>query len=400
MKLGARSSASDTTTRLKREDFRRTKHDSAFSHWKILIGAFDWEDHSTGKEGVERYRTQNLPNWTSCPGVYELGIATSSPQSGKETRKLDSASVIPVYLGQADNLRTRLQQYGRDGAHLENGCATSKTVNCQSVSSHKGLGLFTDIFSRGLPIVYRCAPIKSKKDAEITEKQLLDRFDYAWNKGSNVSRRQDDIHKKLERLEKASKFSLLAKRFMFSNQREVGVKIRNDSNLSGMGNSTIFSRILGVRRLQARPVQSDCADFGDNICGVATGHGSVCTSPPVAGRKRCAVHKGLRVNGYILKLDTEVTVPPNAANLKSGVETDREFNDFQDQTQRYITENHHPCEKATGKKFNLTCGFILEDGSSCKRSPVQGNKRCLEHKRRRICRSKLSLHTKNYGNVA
>ena len=110
-----------------------------------------------GKEGVERYRTQNLPNWTSCPGVYELGVA----QSGKETRKLDSASVIPVYLGQADKLRNRLQQYGRDGAHLENGCSTSKTVDCQSVSAHKGLGLFTDIFSRGLPIVYRCAPVST-----------------------------------------------------------------------------------------------------------------------------------------------------------------------------------------------------------------------------------------------
>ncbi|KAG6414337.1 hypothetical protein SASPL_127057 [Salvia splendens] len=383
MGVRSRSSASDTTTRLKREDFRRTKHDSAFSHWKILIGAFDWEDHSMGKEGVERYRTQNLPNWTSCPGVYELGVA----QSGKETRKLDSASVIPVYLGQADNLRIRLQQYGRNGAHLENGCSTSKTVDCQSVFAHKGLGLFTDIFSRGLPIVYRCAPMKSKKEAEITEKQLLDRFDYAWNKGSNVSRRQDDIYKKLELLESASKFSLLAKKSLFSKQREVGIKIGNGSNT---GNSSIFSRILGVRRLQARPVQSDCGEFGDNICGVATGHGSVCTSSPVAGRKRCAVHKGPRISGYSLKLDTKVRVPPNAASLKSSVETDQECNDFQDQTRRYITENRHPCEKATSKKVNLTCGFILEDGSPCKRCPVQGNKRCLEHKGRRIRRSKLS----------
>lgn len=114
-----------------------------------------------GKEGAERYRTQNLPNWASCPGVYELGIATSRPRSGRGTRKLDRTSVIPVYLGQADNLRNRLQQYGRDGAHLENGstATSSKTVNSQSLSSHKGLGLFTDIFSRGLPIVYRCAPV-------------------------------------------------------------------------------------------------------------------------------------------------------------------------------------------------------------------------------------------------
>lgn len=114
-----------------------------------------------GKEGVERYRTQNLPNWTSCPGIYELGIATSRPRYERETRKLEPSSVIPVYLGQADNLRNRLQQYGRDGSHLENGCTSSKTVNCQSVSSQKGSGLFTDIFSRGLPIVYRCAPVST-----------------------------------------------------------------------------------------------------------------------------------------------------------------------------------------------------------------------------------------------
>ncbi|KAH6779063.1 hypothetical protein C2S52_010300 [Perilla frutescens var. hirtella] len=392
--MGVRS-ASDTTTlatatRLKREDFRRTKHDSAFSQWKILIGASDWEDHSTGKEGVERYRTQNLPNWTSCPGVYELGITTSRPRSGT-TRKLDSSSVIPVYLGQADNLRNRLQQYGRDGNHLEKGCTSSKIFNCQSVSSHKGPGLFTDIFSRGLPIAYRCAPIKSKKDAEITEKELLDKFDYAWNKGSNGSRRQDDIHKKLERLEKASKFSLLAKKFLFTNQREVGIKIRSGSNSIGMKNNTIFSRILGIRRLQPRPGQYGSADCDDNICGVAIGHGSVCTTPPVVGRKRCAMHKGLRVNGHISKMNTEGKVPPIAASPESGVETDQHFFDFQDQKLNYTTENHHPCDHATDEKFSLTCGFILEDDSPCKRSPVRGNKRCLEHKGRRIRLSKLKL---------
>lgn len=187
--------------------------------------------------------------------------------------------------------------------------------------------------------------MNSKKDAEITEKELLDKFDYALNKGSNGARRQDDIHKKLKRLEKASKFSLLAKEFLSSNQRKVGIKIRTGSNISEMDDTTIFSRILGVRRLQAKPVQYGSSDCGNNICGVAIGHGSVCTTPPVAGRKRCAMHKGQRVNGYISKLYTE------------------------------------------GKELNLHCGFILEDGSSCKSSPVRGNKRCLEHKGRRIRRS-------------
>lgn len=237
--------------------------------------------------------------------------------------------------------------------------------------------------------------IKSKKDAEITEKELLDKFDYAWNKGSNGSRRQDDICRKLERREKASKFSLLAKKFIFSNQREVGIKIRNRSSTSEKGNNTIFSRILGIRRLQARPMQYDNVDCGNNICGVSIGHGSVCTSSPVSGRKRCAMHKGLRINGYISKLDTQGKVSPTVANEESGVVTDKQFSDLQDRKQSYITENHHPTEKASGKKINLTCGIILEDGSPCKRSPVRGNKRCLEHKGRRIRISNQSLQGKN-----
>ncbi|KAI3443660.1 hypothetical protein Pfo_000325 [Paulownia fortunei] len=391
------TSSTATGRRLKREDFRRTKHDSAFSQWKVLIGASDWEDHSMEKEGAEKYRTQNLPKWTSCPGVYELGIAASRPQSGRETRKFYSSSVIPVYVGQADNLRTRLQQYGRDGAHLENGCSNNKFTNCESVSSLKGPGLFTDIFSRGLPIVYRCAPMKSKKDAEITEKQLLDKFDYAWNKGSNGARRQDDICKKLDHLAKASQFSLLAKKFLFLNQKQVGIKIRtcepclrkNGSNLSDMDNITIFSRIFRVKRLQPRQVQYGSGDYCTDICGVAIGHGSICTAPPVVGRKRCAMHKGLRVNGYVLKLNTEGKVPPVAASMGSGIIPDRNCADFQDQILSNSRETHHPytCEHTADEKFAPTCGFILDDGSPCKRKPVQRNKRCLEHKGRRIRKS-------------
>ncbi|KAL0338973.1 UNVERIFIED_CONTAM: protein EFFECTOR OF TRANSCRIPTION 2 [Sesamum angustifolium] len=153
-----------TATRLKREDFRRTKHDSAFSQWKVqkhkqIMGVVN------GKlDGCFRWSRSKISNWT------------------------------------------RLQQYGRDGAHLENGCLNDKLRNFQGVSSNKEPGLFIDVFSRGLPIVYRCAPMKSKNDAVITEKQLLDKFDYAWNKGSNGARRHDDICRKLDSLAKHHSF--------------------------------------------------------------------------------------------------------------------------------------------------------------------------------------------------
>lgn len=205
--------------------------------------------------------------------------------------------------------------------------------------------------------------MKSKKDAEITEKQLLDRFDYAWNKGFNGARRKDDICKILDRREKASLFNLFTKRVLFPNQKKVGIKI---TTASAIDNNTMFSRILGIKRLQQpRPEQYSSSDnCNNNFCGVSVGHGSVCTAPPVAGRKRCSVHKGLRVNG-----------PPNGARMDQ--------NSCCDENLRHSEE-----------KFTPTCGFILDDDSACMRKPLKGNKRCLEHKGRRIRKSNLGLQRK------
>lgn len=125
-------------------------------NFQILIGACDWEDYLLNKEGAERYRTQNLPNRASCPGVYELGIVVSVTQTNvKVISKLSSKNVIPVYLGQADNVRTRLQRYGRDGAHLENGLSNDEQ------NDRKVLGLFSDIFSSGFSIAFRWAPVRN-----------------------------------------------------------------------------------------------------------------------------------------------------------------------------------------------------------------------------------------------
>ncbi|KAG8376112.1 hypothetical protein BUALT_Bualt09G0029500 [Buddleja alternifolia] len=337
-------------------------------YYQILIGSSDWEDYSCGKQGAEKYRTQNLPSLISCAGVYELGIGISRPQSGRGPRILDSSSVVPVYLGQADNLRNRLQQYGRDGAHL----------------GKEGPGLFTDIFSKGLPIVYRCAPVKSKKEAEITEKQLLDKFDYAWNKGSNGARRQDDIFKKLDRLAKASQFSRLAKKLLFFHPKKVGIKIqtcepclsKNGSNLSDMDNNVTFPRIFGIKRLQPRPMQYGSGDiYCTDKCGVAIGDGSLCTTPPVKGRKRCAKHKGRRVDGYISKLNREGKESSVAASIVSGMVSDPHVAGI---------EGAYTCENPINENFSPICGVVLGDGSPCEKKPFQRNKRCLEHKGRRI----------------
>lgn len=126
---------------------------------QLLIGPSDWQDHFLGKEGASRYRIHNLPT-TSGPGLYELGIAV--PRSGLSRRdggKLVRDDIVVVYLGQADNVRTRLQQYGRSGAHLGNTYSTGHVNDSKDDSLQKGLGLFEEIFSRGLSIVYRWAPV-------------------------------------------------------------------------------------------------------------------------------------------------------------------------------------------------------------------------------------------------
>lgn len=94
-------------------------------------------------EGVSRYRLHNLPQ-VSSPGLYELGIPLSS------SAKIQSDNVLVVYLGQADNVRTRLQRYGRSGAHLNN-------PNDSALKN--GTGLFEDVFIRGFGIVFRWVPV-------------------------------------------------------------------------------------------------------------------------------------------------------------------------------------------------------------------------------------------------
>lgn len=118
---------------------------------QVLVGPSDWEDYSLGKEGAARYRVQNLPT-SAGPGLYELAVAVPRKGLGRELDKLDSDGVAVVYLGQADSVRTRLQCYGRNGAHL----------NKPNDSGLKnGPGYFEDIFSRGFSIVYRWVPVSS-----------------------------------------------------------------------------------------------------------------------------------------------------------------------------------------------------------------------------------------------
>ncbi|KAI9191528.1 hypothetical protein LWI28_009583 [Acer negundo] len=368
----------DVVRRIDREDCSRTKHDPCFSKWQVLVGPSDWEDHSLGKEGVARYRVHNLPTVTG-PGLYELGIAVSS------THKLDSDGVVVVYIGQAENVRTRLQCYGRSGAHLNN-------------PNHFGLkrepGHFEDIFSRGYPIVYRWAPMKSKADALKVEAQLLDRFDYAWNKGSNVRRRHDDVLKKLNKVPLRNiKFPKFIRKIIRFSQKPMGIEIKETkqlsleqkfSNYADEKSNNFLPQVFKFSKSQpklvldrqgaedrtlnytkknspemykaGRVVSLESSEVSlpfNIICGVELGDGYLCSSQPAKGRVRCEEHKGLKVNGNFSRSDEKVNTHVYVKDSNSSTFDDRKFG-------------------------SSVCGARTLGGSYCTR-PVQGNTSCWQH---------------------
>ncbi|KAK7272758.1 hypothetical protein RJT34_29579 [Clitoria ternatea] len=371
-------------SRLKREQWNRTKHDSSFSHWKILIGPCDWEEHSKGKEGCARYRIHNLPQ-KSGPGVYELGIAVWGGGLGREIykNKVDD-SIVVVYLGQAENVRPRLQRYGRDGAHLDD----------------SSLPLFRHIFSLGFPVVYRWAPMQNKEDALRTETQLLSTFDYAWNTNNNGSRRPDDIIQKLNQIASGTRtFSDVAKALLPFTQKQVGIRIKSskapltDDKLdeADKGNYNFLSRVFNFNRSRPRIVQDTTSIIPDQengkICGVTLGDGSICRRPPVEKRLRCPEHKGMRA-----KVSTAKTAraPKSESNvvLEPNVYYQTKRNEYRYQDVGHDVEDppQTVVEKSVDEsitKVNI-CGILLDDGSTCRRQPVKGRKRCQEHKGKRI----------------
>lgn len=99
----------------------------------------------------------NLPK-CSGSGVYELGVAVSRTGVGRDIGKLHPDRIVVAYLGQADNVRTRLQQYGRTGAHLGNSYYSNDS---KSVPLQRRPGLFEEILSKGYPIVFRWVPVST-----------------------------------------------------------------------------------------------------------------------------------------------------------------------------------------------------------------------------------------------
>ncbi|XP_072982353.1 protein EFFECTOR OF TRANSCRIPTION 2-like [Typha latifolia] len=337
-------------SRLKREDCPRTKHDSIFSAWKILVGPSDWEDHATGKEGVQRYRVHNLPANSSCPGIYELGVTLTFADECRKTRKHDLDDIVVVYIGQADNVKSRLQHYGRTGSHLDCGSSFVFSSENKNTCFKAGFGLFREIFAKGYSLAFRWAPMSDKKEAVKAEAQLLGVFDYAWNRLQNGYCRREEIILRLDNAVTSRKTSLLGKLHRWKHITfggKVGIKISGNGSHSTSGSSNGMQNFLPrVRKLvNYRPqlVQVGNKHNGDHdMCGIPTDSLSVCKNRSVRG----------------------------------------------DHRDEKITLNDSTIHEATAKESSAACGVTLEDGSSCLAIPVQGRKRCELHKGRRKVKPK------------
>ncbi|XP_061994908.1 protein EFFECTOR OF TRANSCRIPTION 2-like [Rosa rugosa] len=347
---------------LKREERKRLQHGPHFSKWKVLVAPGDWEDYSAGKDGAERYRVQNLPG-NESPGVYELGVAVPHSGSG---RGIKADQIVPVYVGQADSARTRLQQYGRTGAHLGRSCSGNP-----SEQICKGPGLIEEMLDGGYSIVYRWAPMGTKSEAERTESQLLHALNYAWNTRFNGARRPDDVLQKLKKISSnPTLFTIIVPRPLPSRQKQVDIRINSSnlvstedkfSNYADRESRNIIPQVFKFGRSQPRLVLDGSGTWENTIiCGVAVGDGSICRKAPVQGRKRCAEHKGTRITGLITASN---------ADSKCSFISNRELVSYKSGITQENTE---------------ICGVAAGDGSTCRRPPVQGRQRCAEHKGMRI----------------
>lgn len=412
--------------------FKRETHplpaaqDRLFSDWKVLVGPTDWQNHAAGVEGAERYRLHNLPCYFG-PGVYELGLCQLAEWSSHGTRSARQPSkynTVIVYVGKAENVRMRLQHYGRCGSHLEGGtdlpCATTsgqtqqaETLNssftenkpdpAQAISDSFNAfptkentccpSLFTDAFSRGYSIVYRWTAVKSKGSAQALETGLLKLFDYAWNRGNNGERRPSDAFVKMHEHEsmhytcKGLKSQKCGKVFKWPIAQIVTGNFGTRGLQGKRSSITVLKNKL--KKLYKKPINTSTSDNvspfymelealpwkeqlkeehapstsrKNKLCGMVDNQGLICTNAPNQGRKRCGVHKGMRLSSVrpattVVKGDITALIHTSGSGLK---------------------------EVMKDPELLIHCGYLLENGLRCMVVPERGRKRCTLHKGKRI----------------
>lgn len=213
--------------------------------------------------------------------------------------------------------------------------------------------LFIFSLQIGYPdIIILALQTDSKAMAQKVEGDLLSVFDYAWNKGSNGARRSPDILAKLIRdwpgadgTNLCTRTSSPSPRLMLFGTKRVGITVEawrpedhsdfSRSEKSKVGNFWYFLK-KQPHEVLAATVQSaqqsagfTTLEFTGVRCGVLTEKGVPCNALPVKGRKRCLVHKGMRVRG------TPATLLPVTSQITAGalnkIDTRREVVKVSDQ---------------------------------------------------------------------
>ena len=180
-------------------------------------------------------------------------------------------------------------------------------------------------------IVILALQTDNKAMAQKVEGDLLSVFDYAWNKGGNGARRSSDILAKLIKDWPAAdrtRSSSSGTRLMLFGTKRVGITVEawkpedhsnfSRSEKSKVGNFWYFLK-KQPHEVLAATVQSaqqsagfTTLEFTGVRCGVLTEKGVPCNALPVKGRKRCLVHKGMRVRG------TPATLLPVTSQITAG----------------------------------------------------------------------------------
>ncbi|KAI3888826.1 hypothetical protein MKW92_003169 [Papaver armeniacum] len=320
----------------------------------LLSRPSDWENYLLTKEGIESYKNHNLPLTCSCPGLYELGVASARTNLDS---KIDLNGMITVYPGQADNNRS----------------TTYPNADINLVYQ-RGPRLFREMVSKGF------STLENKEEANKTEIQPVCISDYAWNTGGNGPRRPNDILPKLDKIDSStSLFPNVARelqQFVFGRLRQIqqwllaleqsfigkksGVQIKLVSETKSdasndQTNDDSHSRVFKFGRTQPRLVFDKCDMHKEDAVILK----------PVRGRKRCQEHKWKRIIGCV----PESVVC--GVNLKDGSPVSRS-NTISDRK----SESEENC--------TIICGILLRDGSVCNVEPIEGRKRCGEHKGQRV----------------
>lgn len=424
-----------------REDHHlRTSLDKLFSDWKVLVGPNDWRNHYKGLEGAAKYRLHNLPNCFHS-GVYELAVYLDKSTHAHDTRKgtsnrLNKDALVPVYVGQAENVRDRLQEYGRCGSHLEGSLQNGKCQQCETRTSQTNTGfierivvtagyfeegfcplphLFTRAFDRAYSIAFRWTATKCKVDAAALEAFLLQSYDYAWNRGSNGERRPEDAFRKLQHISKTRSWgdfskwmklpkiggpskvrNLLEKRIDIS---EVLWMLDNPATrlsvaAASIGGNSEFLSIFGRRKVkEEKGLPLICTKKHDRhsqsetlTCGIIDGSGSLCNNIPLPGRKRCKAHKGMRLRAADKPTMTKThsVSGPSETGVCKWVDGGGMDDKPTLVSRRYVVVQAAASELTQQGSLSLVCGYISKDGLTCMESPEKGRRRCTSHKGRRI----------------